>query len=203
MLLKRKKRFLIIFLSVSFLFFLIFGAADFYADKLNSIEKQISESGFTVYNTGTVIKTFGQNTETVSAVISFFTPKGELINSYERAWHGQELNLECIVFTFKTGPIVFPYRIFSDESKQGTGLNLFNYYNRGGFPAIYDYTFFSKEEKALIKELYGYTVFSPYLLKLFSSAKIKTVILRNFKPDTEYLLYAESNGEIKFIRGGL
>ena len=199
--LKRKKRVLIIFLSVSLLFFLIFGLTDFYNYKLGSIKQKLSKTNLSIYNTGTVIKTFGQNTETVSAVISFFTPRGDLINSYERAWHGWELNLECVVFTFESGSIVFPYRLFSNESKYGTGLKLFDYYNRKGYPAIYDYSFFSNEEKALIKTLYRYTMFSPYLLKAFSYVDIKTVSLRNFKPDTEYLLYAGSDGEIKFIKG--
>lgn len=198
--LKRKKRVLIIFLSVSLLFFLIFGAVELYNYKLGSIKQKLSKTNLSIYNTGTVIKTFGQNTETVSAVISFFTPRGDLINSYERAWQGWELNLECIVFTFESGSIVFPYRLFSNESKYGTGVKLFDYYNLKGYPAIYDYSFFSKEEKELIKSLYEYAVFSPYLLKVFSYARIKTVNLRNFKPDTEYLLYAGSDGEIRFIK---
>ena len=198
--LKRKKRVLIIFLSVSLLFFLIFGAVELYNYKLGSIKQKLSKTNLSIYNTGTVIKTFGQNTETVSAVISFFTPRGDLINSYERAWQGWELNIECIVFTFESGSIVFPYRLFSNESKYGTGVKLFDYYNLKGYPAIYDYSFFSKEERELIKGLYEYAVFSPYLLKVFSYARIKTVSLRNFKPDTEYLLYAGSDGEIRFIK---
>ncbi|AIN94563.1 hypothetical protein [Treponema putidum] len=198
--LKRKKRFLIIFLSVSSLFFIIFGSVSFYNYKLGYIKQKLSKSNLDIHNTGTVIKTFGQNTETVSAVISFFTPRGYLINSYERAWHGWELNLECVVFTFKSGSVVFPYRLFSNESKYGTGVKLFDYYNRKGYPAIYDYSFFSDEEKSLIKTLYKYTMFSPYLLKVFSYVNIKTVSLRNFRPDTEYLLYAGSDGEIKFIK---
>jgi len=199
-LLKRKKRVLIIFLSVSLLFFLIFGAVELYNYKLGSIKQKLSKTNLSIYSTGTMIKTFGQNTETVSAVISFFTPSGNLINSYERAWHGWELNLECIVFTFESGSIVFPYRLFSNESKYGTGVKLFDYYNLNDYPAIYDYSFFSKEERELIKGLYEYAVFSPYLLKVFSYARIKTVNLRNFKPDTEYLLYAGSDGEIRFIK---
>ena len=198
--LKRKKRFLIIFLSVSLLFFLIFGAVELYNYKLGSIKQKLSKTNLSIYSTGTMIKTLGQNTETVSAVISFFTPSGNLINSYERAWHGWELNLECIVFTFESGSIVFPYRLFSNESKYGTGVKLFDYYNLNDYPAIYDYSFFSKEERELIKGLYEYAVFSPYLLKVFSYARIKTVNLRNFKPDTEYLLYAGSDGEIRFIK---
>ncbi|UTD04771.1 hypothetical protein E4N80_04370 [Treponema denticola] len=198
--LKRKKRVLIIFLSVSLLFFLIFGAVELYNYKLGSIKQKLSKTNLSIYSTGTMIKTFGQNTETVSAVISFFTPSGNLINSYERAWHGWELNLECIVFTFESGSIVFPYRLFSNESKYGTGVKLFDYYNLNDYPAIYDYSFFSKEERELIKGLYEYAVFSPYLLKVFSYARIKTVNLRNFKPDTEYLLYAGSDGEIRFIK---
>ena len=198
--LKRKKRVLIIFLSVSLLFFLIFGAVELYNYKLGSIKQKLSKTNLSIYSTGTMIKTFGQNTETVSAVISFFTPSGNLINSYERAWHGWELNLECIVFTFESGSIVFPYRLFSNESTYGTGVKLFDYYNLNDYPAIYDYSFFSKEERELIKGLYEYAVFSPYLLKVFSYARIKTVNLRNFKPDTEYLLYAGSDGEIRFIK---
>ena len=198
--LKRKKRVLIIFLSVSLLFFLIFGAVELYNYKLGSIKQKLSKTNLSIYSTGTMIKTFGQNTETVSAVISFFTPSGNLINSYERAWHGWELNLECIVFTFESGSILFPYRLFSNESKYGTGVKLFDYYNLNDYPAIYDYSFFSKEERELIKGLYEYAVFSPYLLKVFSYARIKTVSLRNFKPDTEYLLYVGSDGEIRFIK---
>lgn len=192
---KNKKRFFAIFCTVSALFFLMFGIVRLYAYRIAYAEKKLSGYDINIFNTGCVIKTFGRGSSSVNASVSFYTPTGTLIGSYERAWKGWELNIECIVFKFKKGCLVFPYRIFSDKTV-GTGIVLFNMYTENNYPEIYKYSFFSEEEKQLITVLFKSAVFSPYLLSLFSSAQIKTVTLREFSPDSEYGLKILPSGEI-------
>ncbi len=193
-LIKHKKGFLFFFCSLPVLFFLFSIAVNRYTGKISAAEKKLSSYEINIFNTGCIIKTFGRGNSTVSASISFYTPSEKPIGSYERAWHGSELNLECIVFTFKHGSIVFPYRLFSDKP-ESTGVLLFNMYSEKDYPAIYDYPFLPEEEKMSIKTLFKSAVFSPYLLTLFSSARLQTVTLASFKPDAEYSLNILPSGQ--------
>lgn len=169
-----------------------------YSLNIENAEKHLEASNLSIFNTGCIIKTLGRNSETVSAEISFYEPDGTLCGRYERAWHGWELNIECMVLNLKSGNLVFPYRIFSDESKHGTGVNLIPYYSKNNYPATYGYTVFSKEDKKAIQTLFKAAAFSPYLFLFFSSAKKQTILLRNFTPDTEYLLTVSTAGRISF-----
>ncbi len=194
--LKNKKRFRIIFSAVSVLFLFIFLIINLYAGSIEYAEEKLSGRTFANFNTGCVIKTLGYNSETFSAAVSFYLPNGALIGSYERAWQGWELKLECIVLNLKSGAIVFPYRIFSDKSKYGTGVKLFSYYTKGGYPAIYDYSFFQAEEKEAVNVLFRSAALSPSLFLFFSSAQKQSIRLRNFHPDTEYALTVSPSGKI-------
>ncbi len=194
--LKNKKRFFKIFISVSAVFFLLFAIVYFVNLKIELAEKALAKTNLSVFNTGCIIRTLGQNTESVSANISFFTPNTSLISSYERSWQGWELKIECIVFPLKNGVLVFPHRIFSNRTKFGTGVILFKLYNNSGYPAIYDYAFLSREEKKAIKTLFKLAKFSPSLFKIFSTAKAQTIDLREFKPDQEFLLFTNSEKQL-------
>ncbi len=164
--------------------------------RIENAKKILSKREFTVRNTGCVVKTLRRNTEAVSAVISFYTPSGNLIKSYERSWPGWELKFECIRLKFGKSFWIFPHRVFSDETKYGTGVSLFNSYSRNGFPAIYDYRFLSSEEKSALSSLFRFAKFSPSLFKFFSGAEAVTINLREFKPDKEYTLFVNSNRQI-------
>ncbi len=178
------------------IFFLIFGLFSAYNTIIQDSKKILMGRKFYIRNTGCIIKTYGRNTESVSAIISFYTPQGELIRSYERSWQGWELELECIVLEMGSNILLFPHRIFSDKTKYGTGVWLFGYYSRNAFPAIYDYQSLSAKEHEAVKKLFQMAKFSPYLFKLFSGAKARTINLREFKPDQEYVLFINSKNKI-------
>ncbi len=195
-LIKNKKKFLSIFIAISVIFLLVFALFSAYDNVLKNSIKLLSSKKFYIRNAGCIIKTLGRNTESVSAKISFYSPKGELINSYERSWQGWELEFECIVLEMSSNLLVFPHRVFSDETKYGTGVWLFDYYSKDSFPAIYDYRLFSEEEHSAVKRLFQMVKFSPYIFKLFSGARAVTINLRDFKPDQEYLLSIDSKKRI-------
>ncbi len=193
---KNKKKFLKVFISVSIIFLVIFSFFFIYNKNIQDSMQILSAKSFYIRNTGCIIKTFGRNTESVSALVSFYNPRGELIRSYERSWQGWELDLECIVLESGSNILVFPHRIFTDATKYGTGILLFDYYSQNSFPAIYDYQLFSPAERFAVYKLFKMAKFSPYLFKLFSGAKAKTINLREFKPDQEYVLFVNSKKNI-------
>lgn len=193
---KNKKYFLIFFSIISFLFLSAFVFVKLYASRIEKAEKILAKSNIEFFNSGCVIKTLGQNPETISAEISFYTPNGNLAGRYERAWNGWELNIECFSLKLKNGNLVFPYRIFSDKSKRGTGIKLMPYYSTNNFPEIYEYPFLTNEEREAIKTLFKSAKFSPYMFLTFSSLKKKTIRLRNFEHDAEYNLISSKTGTI-------
>ncbi len=193
---KHKKRFTLIFISVSAIFLMLFLVLYFYDKKIEKAVSVLSARKFSIKDTGCIIKTFGRNTEALSAKISFYTPTGTLINSYERSWLGWELNLECIGIETGSNILVFPYRAFSDKTKYGTGICLFPYYSDKNFPTIYDYPTLSEAERSAIKSLFKMPRYSPYSFKVFSGAKNMSIKLSEFKPDNEYSLLVNSKKTI-------
>lgn len=189
----------IIYKGIFIFFCTILSAALFLGIIINAIDRLISKSVFPVLNSECVVRTLGANFETVNASISFYQPDGLLLGSYERAWYGTQLNIECINFKTKNSFLVFPYRIFSDKNKNGTGVNLYGYYTKKSFPAIYDFPEIGQREKHYLKVMFYLLKTIPEFTILFSSAKYETVSINNFGYGFEYNLTMSPDNSV-FIK---
>lgn len=187
------------FLSSFFLFFVLS-----FTSKISFLKKSLEKQDFENLSLGCTITSFGNGNGTFSASISFSQPNGKMISSYERSWYGKELYAECIVLSFKKNNLVFPYRLYSDKTKKGTGTTLFPYYTIDGFPAVYNYSFFSQKEKKLIEDIFKtskvLSFISPKFLTAFRNVKMETAVLSDFKADSGYALTFDKKGNLIFKR---
>ena len=62
------------------------------------------------------VTVFGRSVDTVSARVSFYRPNGELAGMVERSWAGWELRVDSILVSTGSGWLVFPFRVYTDET---------------------------------------------------------------------------------------
>lgn len=171
---------------------------------ISSAEKALEKYKFDDFSTGCTVTSFGTGEDTFSASISFSQPSGKMISSYERSWQGKELYIECVVFNFKSGHIVFPYRLYSDKSEKGTGTILYPYYTIEKYPAGYNYSFFSQNEKKHLERIFNtsrvLSIASPAFLTCFHKVKIKKASLSGLKAGAAYNLMIDQKGFLFFKR---
>jgi hypothetical protein len=75
---------------------------------------------------------------TVSARFSLFDGDGREIASFERSWNGSDLEVETVVVPMGSRSLAFPARVFAASGSPRSGTDLFVYYDRGGFPGVFD-----------------------------------------------------------------
>ena len=141
---------------------------------------------------------YGRSTDTVSARLDFYTADGDLSGTLERSWSGWEIKVDCILVKAGSGWIAFPFLAYTDASLPGSGIDLVKYYNRSGFPAIYESVRLSAQERKAIKRLFAIARTELWMPSVFGSLMHRTVALRTFEPGVEYALYVGSDGSLRF-----
>lgn len=136
---------------------------------------------------------------TISARLAFFSPDGDLSGSLERSWSGWELKIECVTVGSDRGWIVFP-RLLSTDATAGPGVDLFRYYDRSGFPAIYDSPRLTRKERSALRRLFWLVRVERWLPLFPGTLRHETVSVRSFDAGTEYLFFVARDGSID-LRG--
>lgn len=195
---RRKRRNRIIILFVLFFFLMLFTAFFYYDTTISQIKAAFSAYPSAPMSVPFTITPYGRSSTTVSARLSWFTPKGTLVRTYERSWQGWQLKVECILFSVKEGAFVFPYRIFTDKYSGGTGTNLFSQYSIDEFPVLYDLPTLTENERNELKKLFTFIRTAPHLICFLGDVRIVSVPLRNFEQGKSYRLILSSNGSLVF-----
>ena len=153
----------------------------------------------------------------VSARFRFYDADGAEISSFERSWNGSELSIDSLVVPVGERALVFPSRVFTDLVPPRRGTELFAYYDRGGFPAIFQSAALDRTARSALTDLFGPGRSAPRgaettaaggaasrtdrLLKAaFGSAVHDLKRLRSFEVGAVYALVARTDGGIEIIR---
>lgn len=91
----------------------------------------------------------------ISARFRFYNADGREIASFERAWSGYELAIDSLIVPVAGKQLLFPVRVFTDAIAPGKGTELFMYYDRDGFPAIFDSQSLDREARAALSQLFS------------------------------------------------
>lgn len=150
--------------------------------------------------------------KTVSARFRFYDADGEEISSFERSWNGTELFVDSIVVPVKGGALVFPARVFTEETAPGRGTELFHYYDRQGFPAVFGSARLSEADRAAFSSLFaavrgadgrGRDATSgeeKALRGAYGNAVHDVARLRAFEVGVVYALVARTDGGVEIVR---
>jgi hypothetical protein len=141
---------------------------------------------------------FGRSTDTISARFSFRTTDGETVSTLERSWDGWELRFDCVLVKTGSGWLVFPYSMSTDRTDEGRGVNLLRYYDRSGFPSIYESSRLSSAERLALKRVFSVVRMERWLPRFFGNVHHETAVIRSFEPNVEYLLHVAKDGTVNF-----
>lgn len=182
------------FVPVAFAFGIFFSA-------LLTSGRGLASLGRASVNDGDVpvgIAVFGRSTDTISARLSFRTADGAPVSTLERSWDGWELRMDCVLVGSNAGWLVFPYSMSTDRTDGGRGVNLLRYYDRSGFPAIYESSRLSSAERLALKRVFSVVRLERWLPRFFGNVHHETAVIRAFDPNAEYLLHVAKDGSLSF-----
>lgn len=131
--------------------------------------------------------------EAVSARCFLYDADGREIASFERSWSGWALDVESISVPVSGRVFAFPSRISAGRASPRGGTDLFPYYDKGGFPAIFDSSALSPALRSAFSGLFAF-------VKAFGGTKSIPVRLRDAEVGAVYLLTAYRDGRTSFSR---
>lgn len=143
---------------------------------------------------------YGRGTDTLSMRLRFLGPTDGLLGTMERSWTGWELTLDAIVVGTGSGWLVFPFRVYTDAPRSGNGLDLIRYYDRGGFPALWDEKALTDEEEKALRAIFGIVRTERWMPRIFGSLHHERLRVRNFEAGAEYILSVLGDGTLELLR---
>lgn len=75
----------------------------------------------------------------IRARFRFYSADGRELSFFEQSWEGDELVIDSLLVPVADRFLVFPGRVFTDAIAPRDGTSLYRFYDRNGFPGIYDY----------------------------------------------------------------
>ncbi len=73
----------------------------------------------------------------ITVVVKFYDLDSNLINKHSFTMKGTTVSFDFQVVKFQNGHIAFPVKIFTDKIAPEKGIELYKYYEKGGFPEVY------------------------------------------------------------------
>ncbi len=137
----------------------------------------------------------------IKLTIKFYNAENEEINAEEFTVPGQELSFDFTVVPIKDRYVAFPSKLFSNKTPASQGIKLFNYYNKDGFPEIYQKKGIDSELSLGLKELFT-NVKTGQIDSLDSSFGNMVHDIKDFKsfiPEMVYSIVTHTKGGIEIV----
>lgn len=192
-----------------------FLALGLYLTKQRSITRSLEERIESVKAVTVPLRfmVLSRSDSSISARFRFYDADGRDVASFERAWNGSELAVDSLLVPVGGRYLAFPVRVFTDAVAPRRGTELFPYYDRDGFPAIYDSETLDNATRAALADLFSKlktaenlyrgaaegTLEKP-LRKIFGNAVHDLQRFRRFEVGTVYSLVVHSDGGIEILR---
>lgn len=143
---------------------------------------------------------YGRGSDTLSMRLRFLDPSGQLLGAMERSWNGWELTIDTIVVGTGSGWLVFPFRAYTDAGRADSGLDLTRYYNRSGFPALWDHEGLEPAEAKALRALFSVVLTERWIPSVFGSLHHERLTVRNFEAGVEYILSVLPDGSLRLLK---
>jgi len=144
--------------------------------------------------------------QSISARFRFYDADGREIASFERSWNGSELAIDSVLVPVADTFLAFPSRVFTDSIAPRRGTDLFTYYDKDGFPAIYESSALDASTRKALSILFAQVRSSERYEEngkapkgSFGNAVHDLRRLRGFEVGTIYALVVRANGGIEII----
>lgn len=142
---------------------------------------------------------YGTSPGTVSCRFGLYDKFGREIAMIERSWNGTELYLDFAKAQFGETVLLFPMRLYTDESK-GNGIELSHYYKKDGFCQIYSVLGDDEQEKKYFARLCDFAISENKnpLLKKYTG--IATVRLTGYQTGKTATIFTAQNGKVLVLQ---
>lgn len=144
------------------------------------------------------VTVYGRGANTISARIVFYSADGNVLNTLERSWPGWEITIDAVLAGTGSGWIVFPLTVLTDETRSGKGVSITRYYNKTGFPALYDTSRVTTHERNALKRLFALARTESWMPVALGSLYHTQATLRDFETGVEYFLFVGKSGSLSF-----
>jgi len=145
---------------------------------------------------------YGRGEDSLSMGLDFYDPSGTALGSMERSWNGWELTVDAVTVATGTGWLVFPFKAYTDAGGRDKGLDLTRYYNRDGFPALWESSLLSRKERNALRRLFSVVLTERWIPPLFGALHHERLRVRHFMPGVEYTLAIKPDGTLFLLEGG-
>ncbi|MEN8120773.1 MAG: hypothetical protein ABFS35_10520 [Bacteroidota bacterium] len=139
--------------------------------------------------------------DSISLVVKFYNADNKEINKIEQTLHGEELSFDFYVVPVKDRYVAFPSKIFTDKMAANDGMILYEYYNKEGYPAIFNSSEINPELYEGLKDVY-LKVKSGQLDSLnehFGNMVHDIKEFKSFLPENVYSIVTHTKGGIEII----
>ena len=139
--------------------------------------------------------------EQIKLITKFYNADNEEINSGEFTVPGQELSFDFSVVSIKDRYIAFPSKLFSNVTPASQGIKLFGYYNKDGFPEIYQEKNIDPELNQGLKEVFAKVKSGEMdsLESSFGNMVHDIKAFKSFMPGTVYSIVTHTKGGIEIV----
>jgi len=196
-----KKLFIFILIAgvVTALFFGYFKCIAKQEEKIKMLEAKISLLKET--QTPIRFKILEKTADSIILSARFYNADDKEINKLETTIAGQELSFDFYVVPVKDRYIAFPYKIFSNQIAAANGLELYDFYDKEGFPGVFDSKDIDPDINQGLKEMFQKikTGQLDSLQSYFGNMVHDIQEFKLFVPQTVYSIVTHTKGGIEII----
>ncbi len=146
-------------------------------------------------------KVIDRNNGVIHFAIKFYDLDGNVIKREEFRLKGDELSFDFYVIPIKDRYIAFPHKIFTNKIAPKNGKNILNFYDKNGFPQIFNSKNLDEDIKRGLQELFLKlkTKNIEELEGLFGSGIQDIKDINEFEKDNIYKIITHTKGGIEIV----
>lgn len=142
---------------------------------------------------------YGTSPGTVSCRFGLYDNFGREIAMIERSWNGTELYLDFAKAQFGDTVLLFPLRLYTDESR-GNGIELSHYYLKENFCQIYSTLGDDEQQKRDFARLCAFAKTSGKNPFFVNYTGVATVRLTGYKTGKTATIFTAPNGNVLVLQ---
>ncbi len=196
---KLVKYFLIIAFAIGIIAIGCFSCIEKQKEKIALLEEKIGL--LKEEHTPIKFKILEKTDDQIRIIVKFYNTDNKEINSEEFTVPGQELSFDFSVVPVKDRYVAFPSKLFSNVTPASQGFKLFSFYNKDGFPEIYQKKNIDPDLSQGLKEVFAKVKSGEMdsLESSFGNMVHDIKAFKSFMPEIVYSIITHTKGGIEIV----
>jgi hypothetical protein len=191
--------FLIIIIAIGGLIFGYYTCTEHQQEKIKMLESKIALLKET--HTPIRFKIIEKTDDSIKLSAKFYNANDEEVNKLETTLAGQELSFDFYIVPIKDRYIAFPSKIFTNKIAAANGIEIYNLYDKEGFPLVFETKDMDTEIHEGLKDLFRQVKTGQLdsLNNYFGNMVHDIKEFKSFIPQTVYSIVTHTKGGIEII----